>query len=207
MTLGRTQALWPGISRRLGASRPLLSVWGSTAFSDRSSAEGSEPHHHPAALHRRLGCAIGSTAWRDRLPSSAPAVGLAVHGGGLLARACSPPVAPLRSPPRACRQRHGAIRRGRRAVAGPSPVSLRGLGRLQPRYPGPPGRLRPADGAAARVRLARGATAGAVPSRQSTTCAAWAWATPPCATTAGWTGSADTGNDSCTIHTPPIPPN
>ncbi len=113
-------------------------------------------HHHPLLP-------LADAAWPHRLPSSAPSVGLAVPCGGVRSGPRQTPVAPLRAPPRAFQQRGAAVRLGRRAMAWPSHVSRRWLGRLHARYACLTNGVRPADGATAGVRRSRGPALGAVP--------------------------------------------
>jgi hypothetical protein len=129
---------------------------------------------------------IGCTAWRDRvltpvttraalpvadsagqyrLQPFAPSIGLAVQCGGILSSSRQTPVAPIRPPPRTFWKRRAALRLERRPVARPPHVFGRRFGMLHARYPCSPGSVRPAVGAAAWVRLPRGAASGAVPCR------------------------------------------
>lgn len=56
MKLGRTRALFHGVSQReLGILKHLLYRWVSEPLSYRRSPGGPEPHHHPSTLHRRVG--------------------------------------------------------------------------------------------------------------------------------------------------------
>ena len=147
-TAGATQ--WP----------PEASI-GACAEAGRSLLARPRAHarHHWAALP------VADAAGEHRVPPSAPSVGLTVDGGGRRSSPRQTP-GPLLCPPlRALRPRRAAVRLGRRAVAGSSPRSRRGLGRREARYACPPGRVRPIDRAAAGVWRARGAPPGALPCR------------------------------------------
>ncbi len=127
---------------------------------------------------------IGYTAWRDRVLTPVTTIHLFLlqilhgntacshlpHRSGLrfsAAAYCQAraklPLHLFAPPPRALRQRGAASCLGRRAVAGSSYLFRRWLGLLHARYSGLTGRVRPADGAAAGVRLSRRPAPGAVP--------------------------------------------
>src|SRR5688572_10972168 len=68
MKLSSTHDVSPGTSRLLGAIKSLLYVWVCTSISHRRSPDGSEHHHDPATLHRR----VGRTAATRRHPHGVP---------------------------------------------------------------------------------------------------------------------------------------
>jgi hypothetical protein len=114
---------------------------------------------HPPAL------SVTDAAGPHRVHPSAPPLRPTLQCLGLRSSPPQPPPRPLWSPMHTPLRLRAAPYVRCRAVAWASHLGGRWCGRLQARYPGPPGGLRSVDGATAGMRRARGPPPGAVPRR------------------------------------------